>query len=358
MKKILILLLFIFMTSGCYDNVDLNYLSIITGIGVEYKEDKYKVTYEILNSEKSTDSIQMKSYTVSGTGENINDAFDNANTYLSKKPYYSHIKILIINKDLEDEKLEELFEFIVRKNEIRNEFNIVVTDDEPSEILKSTSKSIPVVSLMLYDMLNNSKYGTNIAINIPFEKVFSAAISNKSDMIISTIELKNNKIKLLGGTTYNKYSVVETLSKRDTAIFNLLKSNTNGTTFKKKYNDDKFITIDVYNSNIKTDINNNKIKITGLIEATLLNNLTDLKIENHEDLSKMNKDLKKIIEKEIKKFLNNLQTDKTDVLKFSDKYYKKYGKENNKLWQYLELDINLDVQINKKGLIFEVDNEK
>ena len=176
------------MTSGCYDNVDLNYLYIITGIGIEFKDDEYKVTYEILNSEKSTDSIQLKSFTINGKGKNINDAFDNANTYLSKKPYYSHIKVLVINKDLEKDNLDEVFEYLTRKNEIRNEFNVLVTEDEPSEILSNTSKSVPVVSLMLYDMLNNSKYGSNIAINLPFEKVLSSLISNKSDMIISTIE--------------------------------------------------------------------------------------------------------------------------------------------------------------------------
>lgn len=357
MKKLIIIILIILLNTGCYDNVDLNYLYIITGIGIEFKDGEYKATYEILNSEKSTDSIQLKSFTINGKGKNINDAFDNANTYLSKKPYYSHIKVLVINKDLEKDNLDEVFEYLTRKNEIRNEFNVLVTEDEPSEILSNTSKSVPVVSLMLYDMLNNSKYGSNIAINLPFEKVLSSLISNKSDMIISTIEIKNEKIKLLGATTYYGYEVASTLSKDETALYNLLKNNTNNTPFKKQYNN-SLLAIDVYNSNIKLDINNNCIKVSGLIEASLLDNTTELKIEKETDLKKMNNDFKKVISKDIKKLINKFQNNKTDVLKFSEKYYKKYGKENNKIWQYLDVLVDIDVQINKKGLIFEVKDEK
>ena len=44
-------------------------------------------------------------------------------------------------------------------------------------------------------------------------------------MIISTIEIKNEKIKLLGATTYYGYEVASTLSKDETALYNLLKNN-------------------------------------------------------------------------------------------------------------------------------------
>lgn len=354
MKKIILITFVLFFLTGCYDNVDLNDLNIVTGIGVEYKEDEFKVTYEILNSEKSSDSISMHSFTESGKGKTISNAFDNANAFISKKPYFSHLKILILDTNVEEDKLRELFEYLIRRTDIRDEFHVLVTKDKPSKILKNNSKTNPVVSLELYDMLINSKYGSNLAITTPFEKIFSSAKSDLSDMIISTIELKDKKIKLLGATTYNKYKLNRTLSKKETSLYNILINNCGDAVFNKKYNNNELISITLYDSKLKIEINNNKIKVTGALEGLLLDNTTDLSVEKYDDLNKINKDFEKIIENNIKKFINDLQKDKTDILKLSDKYYKKYRKENNKIWQYLDVETNIKVKINKKGLIFEV----
>ena len=355
MKKIILLIITLFFITGCYDNVDLNDLNIITGIGIEYKDEEYKVTYEILNSEKSSDSISMSSFIESGKGKTISDAFDNANTFVSKKPYFSHIKILVLDKNVEGDKLKEVFEYLIRRTDIRDEFHVLTSEDEPSKILKNNSKGNPVVSLELYDMLVNSKYGSNLAITTPFEKIFSSAKSDKSDMIISSISLKDKKIKLIGATTYNKYHVNRTLTKDETSLYNLLINNCNGSVFTKKYEDkNDIISITLYDSNVDISINNNKIKIDGTLQALLLDNTTKLSVEKYDDLNKINNDFKKIIEKNLKEFIKKLQKDKTDILKLSDKYYKKHRKENNNLWQYLDIEIDLKVKINKKGLIFEV----
>lgn len=354
MKKLILSIFSLFFITGCYDNIDLNDLNIITGIGVEYIDNEYKVTYEILNSEKSSDSISMHSFTESGKGKTISNAFDNANRYISKKPYFSHLKILVLDTNVEDDKLRELFEYLIRRTDIRDEFHILVTKDKPSDILKANNKENPVVSLELYDMLANSKYGSNLAITTPFEKLFSSAKSDLSDMAISTIELKNKKIKLLGATTYNQYNVKRTLSKKETSLFNILNNNCTDAVFNKKYKNNELISITLYDSNLNIKITNNKIKITGTLEGLLLDNTTDLSVEKFDDLNKINKDFKNIIEKDIKKFIKELQKDKTDILKLSDKYYKKYRKQNNKIWQYLDVETDIKVKINKKGLIFEV----
>ena len=53
MKKIILITLLLFFTTGCYDYMELNDLSIISGIAIDKVEDKYKVTFEILNDQKS-----------------------------------------------------------------------------------------------------------------------------------------------------------------------------------------------------------------------------------------------------------------------------------------------------------------
>ena len=57
MKKIIILIVLIFLTSGCYDNIELNNLAIITGLGIDYKDDNFYLTYEILNDIKTEEKL-------------------------------------------------------------------------------------------------------------------------------------------------------------------------------------------------------------------------------------------------------------------------------------------------------------
>ena len=84
MKKIITLILVLFLTAGCYDNIELNNLAIISGIGIDYHDDNYYLTYEILNDIKTGDNTTMKSYTISGKGKSLPEAFTNTNYKVGK----------------------------------------------------------------------------------------------------------------------------------------------------------------------------------------------------------------------------------------------------------------------------------
>ena len=58
MKKIIILLCLTFFLTGCYDNIELNDLAIISGVGIDYKDNQYYLTYEILSDIKTEDNIR------------------------------------------------------------------------------------------------------------------------------------------------------------------------------------------------------------------------------------------------------------------------------------------------------------
>ena len=45
---------------------------------------------------------------------------------------------------------------------------------------------------------------------------------------------------------------------------------------------------------------------------------------------------------------------KSDVLGLSEIYYKKYRKDNKDLWQSAQVDVKVNLKINTKGYIFEV----
>ena len=61
MKKIIILLSLIFILTGCYDNIELDDLAIVSGVGIDYKDEKFYLTYEILSDTKTEKNTSLLS---------------------------------------------------------------------------------------------------------------------------------------------------------------------------------------------------------------------------------------------------------------------------------------------------------
>ena len=59
MKKI-ILIIALFLLTGCYDYKEINNLGIISAIGIDYQDDEYNVTLEVLNDQADKDSNKIK----------------------------------------------------------------------------------------------------------------------------------------------------------------------------------------------------------------------------------------------------------------------------------------------------------
>ena len=63
MKKILLLLLILFTCTACQDYVEINDFAIISGIIIDYKDDKYEMISELLINEEDT---KVKTFQTSG----------------------------------------------------------------------------------------------------------------------------------------------------------------------------------------------------------------------------------------------------------------------------------------------------
>ena len=112
MKKLLILLIVPFFLTGCFDYQELNNRAVIAGVAIDYQEDAFLVDLEILNNKKSSSQEEEsdKTYYVSGSGSTLDEAFQIAHSRLSKDPYYSHLKLLILATELAEEKLADVLD--------------------------------------------------------------------------------------------------------------------------------------------------------------------------------------------------------------------------------------------------------
>ena len=124
MKKLLLLLIIPLFLTGCYDYQELNNRAIIAGVAIDYEEDAFHIDLEILNNKKSSNQEEesSKTYYVKGSGPTLDKAFQDCHSRLSKEPYYSHLKILILGEEVAKEKLSEVLDYMIRDATIRNIF--------------------------------------------------------------------------------------------------------------------------------------------------------------------------------------------------------------------------------------------
>ena len=138
MKKILLILTIIFFVTGCYDNIELDDLAIVSGVGIDYKDNNFHLTYEILSDVKTEENTALLSYTVKGSGKTISEAFINTNYKVSKKAYFAHLKVLVLSEEVINGHFDKITDYILRDTNLRSDFKVLVANNTtPDEILKS-----------------------------------------------------------------------------------------------------------------------------------------------------------------------------------------------------------------------------
>ena len=354
MKKIIILLSLIFLLTGCYDNIELDDLAIITGVGIDYKEDNFYLTYEILSDTKTDENSTLESYTVSGSGKSISEAFINTNYKVNKKAYFAHLKVIILSEEIINGHFEQITDFILRDNNIRSEFKVLVANETtPEEILKNNDKNHPVVTEVIVNLIDNEKYNNNLVIGETFRQIVAKLISNNYDVILNTISIKDKEIAINNSYIFKGYNYKNTLTKQDSALFNMLTKNVIAIEFDKMYEQGD-VTISITSSNTGIEVTKDKIIINADVEGKILENNAKFDLTKTESYEELNKDFSKLIENRIKNFIEALQNNESDILGLQEIYYRSTRKENDGLWENADIEVKVNLKINTKGFIFEV----
>ena len=355
MKKLFILLLCsIFLVTGCYDNVELNKLAIISGIGIDYQDNNFILTYEILNDNKSDNTGDLMSDTITGIGSTISEAFTNASNKTSKKDFFAHLKLVILSESLIQNHLKEITDYLIRDTDIRDEFYLIVANNTtPEKILKHVDKKHPVASEYIIKLINNEKYNNSLPTKEVYQKTLSKLVSKKTDIVLNSISIIDDIFSLNNSYMFNGYNFNSILSLKDSSLYTLLNFNNNGIEYKKYYNEQVFA-INICNVKNEINVNNDRIIINTKLEARIIENNANLDLKEPDTYNKVSKEFTNIIKEDITNFIKMLQNNSCDVLGFSDKYYKTYNKDNNNLWKSADINVNVDLKINYKGFVFEV----
>lgn len=370
MKKIIILLIILLpLLAGCYNYRELNDLSIVTAMSIEKNNDLYKVTVQVVNPKKETDTSkgnQPSFITYNTTSQSIQKALREMIKESPNKMYAAHVELLIIDEELAKEGISPILDFLIRDPELRDEFYVLISQDKNiletitpldnltsesiTKSIKNLNKYLGITSITTYSDLIDAYLDDNKQISLPSIKL-EGNLTEGNDK--EDLEKTNTEAKLVlsNMAVFKKDKLIGYLDEYQSIAYNFIKDNITNTLIKSTY-DDGFIIHEIISSKTKIEVNpkENKVKIklsgtSSISEVYTKKNLTEYK--NIQKIEKiMNNNIEKLIEDS---FYNIVKKYNTDIFNFKDLYYKKDVNYFNKIKDEYEKNILPNIKLEVKA---------
>jgi len=320
--KFIIIILSLFLITGCVSYSELNELGIIDMIIVDKENEEYKVSINMLVP--TNDNLENKqNYTV--TNKSLNKCLNELYLSTTKKISFSHLELIALTPNIEKKEYDEIINLFLNRVDSRNTFSTVIIDN-PDKLFEYKSQDI------------------NDLININNEQEGIVSIKQFNDVIKDILEMDITyipKIKIEDKIIIEGYQSIyyenKLLTIEESIGYNFITNKITKALF--TVDDIGFSTT---TSVTNTKVYNNKIKI---------NISTSYQIISNNGHIHKTKELEKKYHNEIKKYINSYLDNNPHnyFYKLIEKYdYKYYSSHNN---IKLDFDINISsIKIDNSNL--------
>lgn len=377
-KKILILII-LFLMTGCWNYQELNSLAISTAMAIDKKNDEYEVSILIANSKKNqVSSKEGESQTVvySAKGKSISEALKNIDLENPRQTYIGHLAVIVISEEVAKEGLDNVLDLLLRDSESTKRFYLAIAkDDEAKSIIKVISPLETFPSQTISTNIKASSESQAISSAVTYSKFIENTLKKGMNPILPTITIegsasKGEKAKNLESSSLDAILKLSTIAifKDDKLVGYANKDQSRGINLMLdeikemivEYKCDKNIlvtSLSEVNTNIDIGLKNNKLEATINVDGIgdIIENNCKLDLTNTKTINKIEKRVNQKVEKIINNGLDLIQKDlKSDVIGFGNILYKKEPKYFNKInWDKefpkLNIKVNSNIKITTKG---------
>ncbi|MGG0175874.1 Ger(x)C family spore germination protein [Gottfriedia acidiceleris] len=386
-KKFFISFLIVSMLlGGCSNYKELNQISIVVGMGIDYfpKEKKYHVITQIFNPSAIATTTQSGSQSVpvialDAKGRTISEAVRNVSKKGSRQNIYSHVALVIIGETLAKENsLNYIFDVFERDSNIRVNIPVIIARNKSVDEIMNNIASLDKISAQsIVGKIKNTSALLGENRDTLMREAISAISSSGREPVINGVSLENeseasqtlenaNKVnssydKINGTGIFKDGKLVGWLdgppAKSIQIIDNLIKETNVQIPCNKKEYDSMEITRVKSKTEIKIKGNipiiNIKIESIGHIDEVFCNSNFD----KAKTLNKYEKSAENVIKQSIEKGISEVKKLGGDAFGFGEKLYmvnpkiyKKYEGNWNDTFKKAKVTVSVDVQINNVGM--------
>ena len=216
-KKILLLLI-IFLLTGCYDQKELNTIAIMTATEINKVDNEFIVNAQVVNPQsKDTVNVQAPFIIYEGKGKTIHEAYRQIKLQSSRYLYPNHMQILIINENIAKEDISQIVDLFLRIPDIRSEFNVLIGKND--NILSITTPIDDISSTSILDtMETNNKY-LGITNFVTFNEFANMDLNKNLEVILPSIEAIDYTEEATTTTNTEKTKIESLYKLNNLAIF-------------------------------------------------------------------------------------------------------------------------------------------
>lgn len=405
--KLLGILVFVFVLSGCSDAAEPDSLGYVVAIGIDTPENgssKFDITLQFANPVKISGGASEKggeggadtinNITVSAPG--IYSAVNLANHIISKVFTLSHTKLIVFSEDMAKSGLKDILETIGRSGDIRPNTYFAISKGSAKDFLESVKPETEVNPVRYYTMLFENDYSGFIPHNLSQDFYFFSVSDEKStvlplcavsqkkgtynsenmgyqylleDYTAGEIPSDKKEIQIMGMAIFDNDKMVGEMGDIETEIYNLLSaqyrsgytsyyySRTPGepVTVLQQQNKKPKISVD-------TSSQTPKISLKIYIEADFYSSTPSVSVEDH--LDEFTKEASHELKSQIESFLTKTQQMGTDIVGFGS-YAKRNFKDVKGFSDYKWkekypnslIDVNVDFSVRRTGLVVGSDKK-
>lgn len=405
MKKVLALCLIILITitqTSCMKKKvteGLAEIGLVVGIAIDKGNDPgtTMVTIQVLLPAKLRGQVGVTQgqgtpyWSTYAYGSTLMDAIRNISKATSRRLYWGHNQMIVINDEYAKEGVTGVIDFFSRNFELRPHTALVVTSNAASEVLTTQTglEDVPAdainklfssssfhfmpekstISTLLSDFLSEAKEpslaGVRIVENTKLKEESIAKegsnekTSKKQTELDDIAAFKGDKMVGWLGDDESKGFALLTNKKQNGIIYLSDFKGTGKSISLELTTDELDINPYIQNSKIRFDI---KLKVSGKIVEAGLTTIQPIE----EFLPQMNKEVEAKVSYYIQSLLKKIQSDlKTDIVGFGEKFYSVYpsewsiiGKDWSETFPEIPIKLNVKVTIKNSYLTTEFLNTK
>lgn len=376
MKKVILLLILVFICTGCYNYKELNDLGIVSAMGISKDGDLYNLDIQLLNVLDSEKSGLNKSpiTVISGQGETIFEAARSMNKKTSKVFFLADVDYVFLDQSVLNDGLDEIMDFLIRDTRLSLNFLVVTsTENKSLDILSSISHFDTNSANNLYDAVMNSeiRYGGINSLHVRelinnyyakgkytiFPNVYIKDTSKSSENDSLEDSKSESYVEVKNMVFFKDKEAIE-LTDEETKGVNFLRNKIKNATLTIEC-DGGYFTIETLESKmkLKSKLNIDQLNVKGNVGAEIVYYGCKDNLDNADVLKSISKKAEKEVESYITKAFNKSKKYNYDFLGLGNYIYKnnyKYFDFENKDWNKdglnkLNLKYNIDVSLYKQG---------
>lgn len=345
MKKIIIVILSILLLTSCSNYTDINDLAIISGMAIDYEDDLFKLTTQLIINDK-----ESKIMIFNTKAKSISEAMREISKLSNKELFISHLKVLVLSDKLIESNVN-YYDYFLRNSKSKMNFYTFIANSEDIEEVFKQYTDLDGSSMYLDKMMefNQSIFSSTTPlrfIDMIYTK-YEIGINN----VYPTIEIKtNNKEKSLylsNLVSYNSNSKKTTLSQTNSIFYNMITNNAKKTVLNIPC-DNNYFTIEIQNTKTKYNWKNKIFTININSTGKLQEYNCKYNLNNSNTVNTLNKLSNKYIKENINDLITIMKNNNNDMIGIGNYIYKRdknFFDFENKNWDNNLKNINIKINI-------------